>query len=45
MKTKKTVVWALIAVALAVAFAGGIKLYHAWSDRKASNFTKVKYRA
>ena len=39
MKTKKTVVWALIAVALAVAFAGGIKLYHAWYDRKASNFT------
>lgn len=39
MKTKKTVVWVLIAVALAVAFAGGIKLYHAWYDRKASNFT------
>ena len=39
MKTKKTVVWALIAIALAVAFAGGIKLYHAWYDRKASNFT------
>ncbi len=39
MKTKKTVVWALIAVALAVAFVGGIKLYHAWYDRKASNFT------
>lgn len=39
MKTKKTVVWALIAVALAVAFSGGIKLYHAWYDRKASNFT------